>query len=155
MAIAEALDIVKVGKSEWLFRKYTPSVRIRNIVGVSVSLTEVFLNPSATKMITFRPLWTLTGDFPAKHGTINTSNEVLRTIARRVVHERTVAEIVRKSGKRRNTLIISAEDSRGKENLKSAGRGYRAGHAPDCLRMGGQNLFPLPTSMDRVGQTPI
>jgi hypothetical protein len=65
-------------------------------------------------MITFRPLWTLPGDFPAKHGTINTSNEVLRTIARRVAHERTIAEIFRNPGKRRNTLIISAENNRGR-----------------------------------------
>jgi len=85
---------------------------MRNIVGVSVSFTDMFLNPSAIKMITFLPLWTLPGDFPAKHGTINTSNEVLRTIARRAAHERTTTEIVRESSRRMNALIISAEDSR-------------------------------------------
>jgi hypothetical protein len=73
-----------------------------------IHATDVFLNPSATKMITFRPLWTLPGDFPAKHGTINRSNEVQRTIAKRVVQERTVAEILRKSSQRIGSDVMIA-----------------------------------------------
>ena len=54
MAIAEALAIVNVGNSEWLFSKWTPSVLTFQRAGVSRSLTEPCRRPSATKRITLR-----------------------------------------------------------------------------------------------------
>ena len=54
MAIADAFAMVKVGKSEWLFSKWTPSVRMAHSAGVSCGLTDPWRRPSATKIRTFR-----------------------------------------------------------------------------------------------------
>src|ERR1700761_9661428 len=52
--MAEALAIVKVGKTEWLLRKSTPSVRSFRNVGMSAAVTEPRRRPSATKIMTLR-----------------------------------------------------------------------------------------------------
>jgi len=50
VAMAEALAVVKVGKSEWLFAKRTPCSRIQNIVGESTAFTDPARKPSKTKI---------------------------------------------------------------------------------------------------------
>src|SRR5579875_856442 len=52
--MAEAFAVVKVGNTEWLFRKSTPRVRTAQNVGVSSAFTEPRRRPSATKMMTLR-----------------------------------------------------------------------------------------------------
>ncbi len=54
MAIAEALAVVKVGNSEWLLRRLTPSRASVAIVGAVVSSTIRDRSPSATNSTT---LW--------------------------------------------------------------------------------------------------
>src|SRR5262249_52859393 len=53
VASAEALGVVGVGKSAWLFAKNTPSARTLARAGGSVALTEPARRPSATKMTAF------------------------------------------------------------------------------------------------------
>src|SRR5579864_330715 len=54
VAIADALAVVNVGNTAWLFAKCTPLVRMAQSAGVSCSLTDPYRSPSATKRITFR-----------------------------------------------------------------------------------------------------
>src|SRR6267378_2616215 len=48
--MAEPLAVVNVGKSEWLFPKLTPCLRIQSIVGASVAFTDPPRKPSKTKI---------------------------------------------------------------------------------------------------------
>src|SRR5437879_2450768 len=54
VAIAEALAVVTVGKSEWLFSKSTPSARTAARAGATSGVTLCERRPSATKMMTLR-----------------------------------------------------------------------------------------------------
>src|SRR6185437_6359067 len=52
--MAEALGVVRVGNSEWLFTKWTPRSRSAASVGASTGFTEPWRKPSAMKMMILR-----------------------------------------------------------------------------------------------------
>src|SRR3954463_13003113 len=52
--MAAALGIVRLGNTEWLLLKFTPSVRTPHNVGASTAFTDPARRPSDTNMMTLR-----------------------------------------------------------------------------------------------------